>query len=76
MEARVPDQPVAHLLLFMRRVIIDDAVNVQMFRRIAVDGFQECQKFLMAMMRFMHWPITLPFSTSSAAKSVVVPLRL
>jgi hypothetical protein len=74
-EARMFGEPVFNFLFLVGRVVVGNAVNVQLFGGVAVNGFEKLQKLLMAMLG-MQRPMTSPFSTSSAANNVVVPLRL
>ena len=50
MEAWVLIEPVFDFLGFVGAVIIGNAVNGQMFGRVAVNGSDEFQEFLMAML--------------------------
>ena len=49
MKARMPPPPTLDLLFFVGGggIVIDDAVDGQVLRRVAVDGFEESQKLLM-----------------------------
>ena len=44
-------KPVLYLLFFVGGVVIHDAVNLQMLRRVFINGLKEFQEFLMAMAR-------------------------
>jgi len=54
--------------MFVGCIIVEDDVNDFSGRYLGIDGIQEANELLM--------PVTLPSSTSRAAKSVVVPCRL
>ena len=75
MEPRMPFEPGADLGMLVRGVVVDDQVQLPLGRGLAVDLVEEADEFLMPMAA-MHWPMTRPSSTSSAANSVVVPWRL
>ncbi len=71
-EAGMLGQPRLDGRMLVGGVVVGDQVQVERLGRGPVDGPQEFEPFLMA----MHWPMTLPVATSSAANSVVVPWRL
>jgi hypothetical protein len=72
MEPGMPFEPGTHLGVLVRGVIVDDQVELRRGPGLAVDLVEKADEFLMPM-RAMHWPITVPSSTSSAANNVVVP---
>ena len=49
-EARMFGEPVFDFLFFVGRVVVGNAVDVQMFGGAAVDGFEKLEKLLMAML--------------------------
>ena len=74
-EPRMPFEPGANLGMLVRRIVVDDQVQVPPGRGLAVDLVEKADELLMPVAA-MHWPMTRPSSTSSAANSVVVPWRL
>jgi hypothetical protein len=46
-KARMPDKPSLDPWMLVRRIIIGDAVNVQLLRRCPVNSFQEFEELLM-----------------------------
>ena len=48
---RVFGKPIFDFLFFVGRVVVGNAVDVERFRSVAVDGFEKLEKLLMAMMR-------------------------
>jgi len=64
--ARMPGEPGFHPSMFVRAVVVDDQVDVELLRDAVLDTPQKGEELLS----------TVPLSTSSAAKSVVVPWRL
>ena len=50
-KARMFGEPVRDFLFFVGRVVVGDAVDVELVRGGAVDGLEELQKLLMAMAR-------------------------
>jgi hypothetical protein len=56
-------------------VVIDIRLQVQVRRVLRLDLIEEADELLMPV-SLMHWPITLPSSTLTAANKVVVPWRL
>jgi hypothetical protein len=58
----------------MRGLVIDKQKQVEIGRGLLVDALEKTQESLGAVAR--HAFTTLPVFTSSAAKSIVVPLRL
>jgi hypothetical protein len=75
LEALMSRQPVLHGRCFVSGVIIEDELQIEMggvFRSI----FLRKARNSSALRRGTHSPITVPVAISSAAKSVVVPLRL
>ena len=75
MEPGVPFEPGQHLGMLVRGVVVDDQVELSHGRGLAVNLVEEADEFLMPVARHAC-PMTLPWSTSSAANSVVVPFRL
>jgi hypothetical protein len=73
-EARVLGEPSLHLLGLVGLVVFADRVHVEVPCHRPVYLFQETDE-LLGQGRGKQ-PMTLPVSTSSAANSVVVPLRL
>ena len=45
----MPLEPSLDLRMLVSGVVVDDQMQIETFRRIAVDGAQEAQKLLMAM---------------------------
>src|ERR1700747_3188787 len=50
-KAGVPDKPSLDPWMLVRRIIIGDAVNIQLLRRCPVNSFQEFEKLLMTVPR-------------------------
>ena len=50
-EAGMPDKPSLDPWMLVRRIIIGDAVNIQLQRRCPVNGFQEFEELLMTVPR-------------------------
>ena len=50
-KAGMPDKPSLDPWMLVRRIIISDAVNVQLLRRCPVDSFQEFEELLMTVPR-------------------------
>src|SRR3974390_2369530 len=50
-KAGMPDKPSLDPWMFVRRIIIGDAVNVQLLRRCPVNSFQEFEELLMTVPR-------------------------
>ena len=74
-KAGMPDKPSLDPWMLVRRIIIGDAVNIQLLRRCPIDSFQEFEELLMTVPRHTLAD-NLAFRISSAANNVVVPLRL
>ena len=47
LKARMPGKPGLDPWMLVRRIIIGDAVNIQLLRRCPVNGFQEFEELLM-----------------------------
>jgi hypothetical protein len=75
LEAGVPLQPILHLLGLVRRIVVEDEVQIERLVHRGVDLIQELDELLGTVARQV-WLITWPVLTSRAANSVVVPLRL
>ena len=50
-KARIPGKPGLDPWMLVRRIIIGDAVNIQLLRRCPVDSFEEFEELLMAVPR-------------------------
>ena len=50
-KAGMPDKPSLDPWMLVRRIIIGDAVNIQLLRRCPVNGFQEFEELLMTVPR-------------------------
>ena len=50
-KAGMPDKPSLDPWMLVRRIIVSDAVNVQLLRRCPVDSFQEFEELLMTVPR-------------------------
>jgi hypothetical protein len=50
-KAGMPDKPSLDPWMLVRRIIIGDAVNVQLLRRCSVNSFQEFEELLMTVPR-------------------------
>ena len=74
-ETRMASEPALHLRMFVRRVVVDDHVDLLASRDHIIDHAQELQPFLMAVPVVAHGD-HLPSSASRAANSVAVPWRL
>ena len=61
--------------MLVRGVVVEDGVDQLAGRHRALDGIEEAMNSWWRW-RAMHWPITLPSSTLSAANRVVVPWRM
>lgn len=60
METLVPFEPRRDLRMFVRRVSVDDHMQIEIGRRFPIDQHQELDELLMARCRGMHLPINLP----------------
>ena len=74
-KARMPGKPGLDAWMLVGRIIIGDAVNIQLLRRCPIDSLQEFEELLMTVPR-QTLADNLAFRISSAANNVVVPLRL
>ena len=74
-ETRMAGEPGADLGVLVGAIVVEDHVDHLAGRDLAFAAVQQADELLMRW-RCMHWPITVPSSTSSAANSVVVPWRL
>ena len=72
--ARPLRQPGTYFGMFVRRVIVDDQVDVQFRRDAVVETAQKCEKLLMPVSRFAFGEDGAG-AISSAANKVVVPWR-
>ena len=74
-KARVPVEPLADLWVLVSGIVVED--HMDCFAGWGA-GFDQIEKRMNSWWRWrcMLRPITVPSSTLSAAKSVVVPLRL
>ena len=61
--------------MLVGRIIIGDAVNIQLLRRCPMDSFQEFEELLMTVPRHTLAD-NLAFQDIECANNVVVPLRL
>jgi len=68
-------EPIADELGLVGAGIVDDEVNVEVGRHVALDRVEEAAELPGAVAR-EHWPMTFPTFTSSAANSASVPCRL
>ena len=73
--ARMTPEPLNSLGVLVGGVVVEDGVDGLSGRDLTLDGVQEADELLMAV-ACMQRPMTLPSSTSKAAKRVVVPWRL
>ncbi len=71
-EARVAGEQALGRGCLVGAVIVENEVKIELRRCRLIDPAQEPDES-MARCLSMHWPITLPLSTSSAANRVVVP---
>ena len=74
--ARMIRQPFPDLGMLVGGVVVDDGVDDLAGRDGALDGVEETDEFLMAMLLGMQRPMTVPSRILRAANRVVVPLRL
>ena len=75
LEAWMPLQPRLNFLCLVRRVVVDDEMEIEMLGYGPVDLLQEPDEFFGAMAG-QTFADDLPVFTFKAANSVVVPLRL
>ena len=75
LESGVFVEPGPHALVLVSGVVVADQVYPKFVGDRLVDGAQELQELGMAMPG-QECPMTLPASTLSAAKNVVVPFLL
>ena len=69
-------EPSAHLGVLVGGIIVEDRVDQLAGGYRSLDAVQETNELLVPVARHMHWPITVPSSTLSAANNVVVPCRM
>ena len=72
--ARMTCQPGFDPRMFVGGVVVGDQMDLELSRNVVVEVIKKRQKLLVAMAR-LHWVMTDPSSTLSAANSVVVPCR-
>ena len=72
LETLVSGEPALHLLCLVCGVIVDDEMQIETGRRLAIDLPEERQEFVRPVAR-QAFADDLAVATSSAAKSVVVP---
>lgn len=75
-EARVCQQPLLDRRCLVRRVVVEDQLNLKADRDFPVELGQELLELDGPGWRRWSDPITLPVATSKAAKRVVVPARM
>lgn len=71
MEAGVFGQPLLHVRVLVRSVVIQDHVDLQLVRHLLVDGAQNVRNSSSSAGQALV--ITVPVSTSSTANEVVAP---
>jgi hypothetical protein len=73
--ARVAGEPGSNLGVLVDGIVVEDDVDGLALGHLALDGVEETDEFLVTVAAMLR-PMTLPSSTLSAAKSVVVPFLL
>jgi hypothetical protein len=63
--------PFKNLGVLVSGIVVDDHMHRFILAHPGIDDVKEADELLMAMA--LHWPMTLPSNTSSAANSVVMP---
>jgi hypothetical protein len=67
-EARAPSQPSAHLRVLVRRVIVDDQVDVEIVGYGGLNMAQEGQELLMPMARLALRDVSPGYCNRTSAK--------
>ena len=75
LKARMPGKPCLDRWMLVGRIIIGDAVNIQLLRRCPVDSFEEFEELLMTVPR-PTLADNLAFEDIERTNNVVVPWRL
>ena len=73
--ARSGGKPGANFGVLVRGVVINDEMQIEVGRNALIEVPQEGEELLMTVPG-LDWVMTLPFCTSRAANSVVVPWRM
>ena len=76
MEPRMLLQPVMHVVVVVRAVIVQDQMQIQFRRSFPVDLAQKLEELLISVPWIASACDPVPSSTLSAANRQVVPLRL
>ncbi|GLV82459.1 hypothetical protein Slala03_21480 [Streptomyces lavendulae subsp. lavendulae] len=74
-EPRVRQQPLLHVRRLVRRIVVEDEMDLEIRRHLLADLGQELLE-LGGPVPSVEEPMTLPVATSRAEKSVVVPARM